>query len=67
LTAVEEARIRTQRREEALRRYRIIATAVEENLAESGKAQYPVAGFVEQEGMSSRTLRRYVAAFKKEV
>jgi len=53
-----------QRREEALRRYRIIAPLVEEKLSRKRKAQYPVADS-QQEGMSSRTLRRYVAAFKK--
>jgi len=53
-----------QRREEALRRYRIIAPLVEENLAESEKRN--IRWLIrEQEGMSSRTLRRYVAAFKK--
>jgi len=54
-----------QRREEALRRYRIIAPLVEENLAESEKRN--IRWLIrEQEGMSSRTLRRYVAAFKRE-
>ena len=53
-----------QRREEALRRYRIIAPLVEENLAESEKRN--IRWLIrEQEGMSSRTLRRYVATFKK--
>jgi putative transposase len=53
-----------QRREEALRRYRIIAPLVEEDLAESEKRN--IRWLIrEQEGMSSRTLRRYVAAFKK--
>ena len=53
-----------QRREEALRRYRIIAPLVEENLAESEKSN--IRWLIrEQEGMSSRTLRRYVATFKK--
>jgi transposase len=53
-----------QRREEALRRYRIIAPLVEENLAESEKRN--IRWLIrEQEGLSSRTLRRYVAAFKK--
>ncbi len=53
-----------QRREEALRRYRIIAPLVEEDLAESEKRN--IRWLIrEQEGMSSRTLRRYVATFKK--
>jgi hypothetical protein len=53
-----------QRREEALHRYRIIAPLVEEDLAESEKRN--IRWLIrEQEGMSSRTLRRYVAAFKK--
>ena len=52
------------KREEALRRYRIIAPLVEEDLAESERRN--IRWLIrEQEGMSSRTLRRYVAAFKK--
>jgi len=50
-------------REEALRRYRIIAPLLDESLAESEKRgiRWLVCA---QEGISGRTLRRYVAAFK---
>jgi putative transposase len=51
-------------REEALRRYRIIAPLLDESLAESEKRNIRWL-ICEQEGKSSRTLRRYVAAFKK--
>ena len=51
-------------REEGLRRYRIIAPLLEEGLAESEKR--PVRRLVcDREGISERTLRRYVAAFKQ--
>jgi transposase InsO family protein len=51
-------------REEALRRYRIIAPLLEEGLAESEK--HHIRWLIcEQEGISRRTLRRYVAAFKQ--
>lgn len=52
------------KREEALHRYQIIAPLLDENLAESEKHNIRWL-LCEQEGMSSRTLRRYVAAFKK--
>jgi len=53
-----------QGREEGLRRYRIIATLLEEGLAESEKR--PVRRLVcDREGISERTLRRYVAAFNR--
>jgi putative transposase len=52
------------RREEALSRYRIIAPLLEEGLAESEKRN--IRWLIrEQESISSRTLRRYVAAFKQ--
>ena len=51
-------------REEALRRYRIIVPLLEEGLAECEKRQ--IRRFIRsQEGISSSTLRRYVAAFKQ--
>ncbi len=51
-------------REEALRRYRIIVPLLEEGLAECEKRQ--IRRLVcSQEGLSRRTLRRYVAAFKQ--
>jgi transposase len=51
-------------REEGLRRYRIIAPLLEEGLAESEKGT--IRRLVcDQEGISERTLRRYVAAFKQ--
>ena len=51
-------------REEALRRYRIIAPLLEEGLAESEKQSIRrlICG---REGLSARTLRRYVAAWRK--
>ncbi len=52
-----------QGREEGLRRYRIIAPLLEEGLAECEKRQMRrLIG--SQEGISRRTLRRWVAAFK---
>jgi len=51
-------------REEGLRRYRIIAPLLEEGLTESEKR--PIRRLVcDQEGISERTLRRYVAAFNR--
>ena len=51
-------------REEGLRRYRIIAPLLEEGLAESEKRS--IRRLIRsQEGISARTLRRYVAAFKQ--
>ena len=51
-------------REEGLRRYRIIAPLLEEGLAESEKRS--IRRLIRsQEGISGRTLRRYVAAFKR--
>ena len=53
-----------QEREEGLRRYRIIAPLLEEGLAECEKRQ--IRRLIrDQEGISGRTLRRYVAAFKQ--
>ena len=54
-----------QGREEGLRRYRIIAPLLEEGLAECEKRQMRrmICG---QEKMSRRTLRRWVAAFKRQ-
>ena len=51
-------------REEGLRRYRIIAPLLEEGLVECEKRQIRrlICG---QESISERTLRRYVAAFKR--
>ena len=53
-----------QGREEGLRRYRIIVPLLEENLAgfEKRDIQRMICN---QEGLSGRTLRRYVAAFKR--
>ncbi len=51
-------------REEALRRYRVIAPLLDEGLAESEKRHIRWL-ICEQEGISSRALRRYVAAFKQ--
>jgi len=52
-----------QGREEGLRRYRIIAPLLEEGLAECEKR--PIRRLIrDQEGISGRTLRRYVATFK---
>jgi len=53
-----------QLREEGLRRYRIIAPLLEEGLAESEKRSIRQL-ILSQEGVSSRALRRYVAAFKQ--
>ena len=51
-------------REEGLRRYRVIAPLLEERLSESEKG--PIRRLVcDQEGISERTLRRYVAAFNR--
>src|SRR3989304_1722121 len=51
-------------REEALRRYRIIVPLLEEGLAESEKR--PIRRMTcQQEDISPRTLRRYVAAFRE--
>jgi putative transposase len=51
-------------REEGLRRYRIIAPLLDESLAESEKRS--IRWLVcNREGLSGRTLRRWVAAFKK--
>ncbi len=53
-----------QLREEGLRRYRIIAPLLEEGLAECEKRN--IRRLIrDQEGISGRTLRRYVAAFKQ--
>lgn len=53
-----------ERREEALRRYRIIAPLLDEGLSECEKrnARWLVRC---QEGISERSLRRYVAAFRE--
>jgi len=53
-----------ERREEALRRYRIIVPLLEEGLAESEKRSIRRLIRI-REGISDRTLRRYVAAFKR--
>ena len=51
-------------REEGLRRYRIIVPLLEEGLAESEKRD--IRRLIQsQEGLSARTLRRYVAAWRK--
>jgi len=53
-----------QLREEGLRRYRIIAPLLEEGLAESEKRS--ICRLIRsREDLSGRTLRRYVAAFKR--
>ena len=53
-----------QKREEGLRRYRIIAPLLEEGLARCEKLQ--VRRLIRhREGLSTRTLRRYVAAYKQ--
>jgi transposase InsO family protein len=53
-----------QKREEGLRRYRIIAPLLEEDLARSEKLQ--IRRLIRhREGLSARTLRRYVAAYKQ--
>jgi transposase InsO family protein len=54
-----------QGREEGLRRYRIIAPLLDESLAECEKRNIRWL-ICEQEGISGRTLRRYVAAFKRQ-
>ncbi len=51
-------------REEGLRRYRIIAPLLEEGLVKCEKRQMQQA-ICHQEGISRRTLRRWVAAFKR--
>jgi len=51
-------------REEGLRRYRIIAPLLEEGLVECEKRNIRRL-ICSQEGLSGRTLRRYVAAFKQ--
>ena len=51
-------------REEGLRRYRIIVPLLEEGLAECEKRSLR-RWICAQEKISGRTLRRYVAAFKK--
>jgi putative transposase len=52
------------KREEGLRRYRIIAPLLEEGLAESEKRN--IRRLIRsREGISDRTLRRYVAAYKR--
>lgn len=52
-------------REEGLRRYQIIAPLLEKGLAECEKR--PIRRLIrDQDGISGRTLRRYVAAFKRE-
>ena len=54
-----------QLREEGLRRYRIIAPLLEKGLAECEKR--PIRRLLrDQEGISGRTLRPYVAAFTRE-
>lgn len=54
-----------QKREEGLRRYRIIAPLLEKGLAECEKR--PIRRLIrDREGISGRTLRRYVAAFKRQ-
>jgi len=51
-------------REEALRRYRVIAPLLDEGLSESEKRH--IRRLIRsREGISGRTLRRYVAAFKR--
>ena len=54
-----------QGREEGLRRYRIIVPLLEAGLAECEKRQIRWL-ICDQAGLSSRTLRRYVAAFKRQ-
>jgi putative transposase len=52
-------------REEGLRRYRIIVPLLDKSLAECEKR--PIRRLIcTQEGLSDRTLRRYVAAFKRQ-
>jgi len=53
-----------QKREEGLRRYRVIAPLLEEDLARSERLQ--IRRLIRRrEGLSARTLRRYVAAYKQ--
>jgi transposase InsO family protein len=53
-----------RKREEGLRRYQIIAPLLEEGLAECEKRQ--IRWLIrDREGVSARTLRRYVATFKQ--
>ena len=52
-----------QGREEGLRRYQIIVPLLEEGLAECEKRQVRRL-ICDREGLSGRTLRRWVAAFK---
>jgi putative transposase len=54
-----------QGREEGLRRYQIIVPLLEEGLAECEKRQIRRL-ICDREGLSGRTLRRWVAAFKKQ-
>jgi len=52
------------KREEGLRRYRIIAPLLEEGLARCERLQ--IRRLIRhREGLSTRTLRRYVAAYKQ--
>jgi len=53
-----------QKREEGLRRYRIIAPLLEEGLARCEKIQIQRL-IRNREGLSARTIRRYVAAYKQ--
>ena len=53
-----------QLREEGLRRYRIIAPLLDESLSESEKRDIRWL-ICSRESISDRTLRRYVAAFKR--
>lgn len=54
-----------RKREEGLRRYQIIAPLLEDGLAECEKRQ--IRRLIrDREGLSARTLRRYVAAFKQQ-
>ena len=54
-----------QKREEGLRRYRIIAPLLEKGLAECEKR--PIRRLIrDQERISERTLRRWVATFKRQ-
>lgn len=54
-----------QGREEGLRRYRIIVSLLDKSLAECEKRRIR-RWICTQEGISQRTLRRYVASFKKQ-
>jgi putative transposase len=54
-----------EKREEGLRRYRIIVPLLDESFAECEKRQ--IRRFIcVREGISARTLRRYVAAYKRQ-